>query len=190
MTTPEEREILGKLKRLESLIEDIEQLPDANSRAHARQLIQSLLEFHGMAIGRLLDRIAEADPSGAALIGIAARDEAVSSLLLLYGLHPQDLEARVQGALETVRPYLGSHGGGVELIAVEASGIVRLKLEGSCHGCPSSSITMKNAIEEAIHAAAPDVSAIEVEGVVEASPTATIPNLVTIGPVPVLNGHR
>ena len=46
-------------------------------------------------------------------------------------------------------------------------GVVRLRMQGSCHGCPSSAMTLKNAIEEAIYAAAPDVAAIEVEGVVD-----------------------
>ena len=59
-----------------------------------------------------------------------------------------------------------THKGDVELVEVN-DGVVRLRMQGSCHGCPSSAMTLKNAIEEAIYAAAPDVSTIEVEGVVE-----------------------
>ena len=56
-------------------------------------------------------------------------------------------------------------------------------MQGSCHGCPSSALTLKNAIEEAIYAAAPDVAAIEVEGVVElpAHPGSFLP-IVTLDP--------
>src|SRR6185295_19669255 len=92
-----------------------------------------------------------------------AQDELVASVLLLYDLHPVDLETRVRRALEKNRPYLKSHGGNVELVAID-DGVVRLRMEGSCHGCPSSAVTLKLAIEQAIHEAAPDVNAILVEG--------------------------
>jgi Fe-S cluster biogenesis protein NfuA len=58
-----------------------------------------------------------------------------------------------------VRPYLESHGGNVELLGIE-EGVVRLQLQGSCSGCPSSAVTLKLAVEEAIHKAAPDVTEI------------------------------
>ena len=83
-------------------------------------------------------------------------------LLLLHGLHPLGMEDRVLQALEQVRPALKTHHGGVELIGV-FDGVVRLRLVGSCHGCPSSSVTMKQTIEEAILARAPDVAGVEVE---------------------------
>jgi Fe-S cluster biogenesis protein NfuA len=86
---------------------------------------------------------------------------------LLYGLHPLHLETRVSQALDQVRPYLHRHKGDVVLMGV-IDGVVHLRMQGSCHGCPSSAMTLKNAIEEAIYAAAPDVAAIEVEGVVDA----------------------
>ena len=101
---------------------------------------------------------------GDAIIDSFARDDLVGSLLLLYGLHPLDIETRVHQALEKVRPYLGSHGGNVELLGVTQAGVVHLRLQGSCHGCPSSAMTLKLAIEEAIYAAAPDIVALEVEG--------------------------
>ena len=87
----------------------------------------------------------------------------MASLLVLHGLHPRDTETRVVEALDKVRPYLGSHAGGVELLGVDPEGVVRLRLEGSCDGCPSSTMTVKLAIERAIEEAAPDVTAVEVE---------------------------
>ena len=62
-----------------------------------------------------------------------------------------------------MRPYLGSHGGDVELLDVTADGVVRLRMLGSCDGCPSSAVTLKLAVEGAIEAAAPEITAIEVE---------------------------
>jgi Fe-S cluster biogenesis protein NfuA/nitrite reductase/ring-hydroxylating ferredoxin subunit len=62
-----------------------------------------------------------------------------------------------------VRPYLGSHGGDVQLIGISPEGVVQLQMLGSCDGCPSSSVTLTLAVETAIQAAAPEVSGIEVE---------------------------
>jgi Fe-S cluster biogenesis protein NfuA len=77
-------------------------------------------------------------------------------------LHPLDVVARVRHALDDVRPFLRAHGGNVMLLGI-ADGIVRLRLEGSCHSCPSSTVTMKQTIEAAIFGKAPDVTAVEVE---------------------------
>ena len=80
----------------------------------------------------------------------------------MYGLHPYDVFTRVQRALDGVRPYLGSHGGDVELIDVTDEGVVHLQLLGSCDGCPSSSVTLELAVKDAVQAAAPEVTTIEV----------------------------
>jgi Fe-S cluster biogenesis protein NfuA/nitrite reductase/ring-hydroxylating ferredoxin subunit len=101
-----------------------------------------------------------------------AEDELVSHLLLLHGLHPLDVETRVVRALEEVRPYLQSHGGNVELLGIEG-GLARVRLQGSCDGCPSSTVTLKLAIEEAVLKAAPDLEGIEAEGVTEPKPAPT-----------------
>ena len=86
--------------------------------------------------------------------------------MLLYGLHPLDIESRVMKALDKVRPYLQSHKGNVEFVGI-TDGFVRLKLQGSCDGCASSAMTLKFAIEEAIYEFAPDIAGLHVEGVVE-----------------------
>jgi len=128
--------------------------------------MQSLMDFHGAGLDRLMEIVSEAGEAGYAVFDKFAEDDLVASLLLLYGLHPVPLETRVMGALDKVRPYLDSHGGNVELLGV-ADGVVRLRLQGSCKTCPSSAMTLKLAIEEAVYAAAPDVAAIEAEGVSE-----------------------
>ena len=99
-----------------------------------------------------------------------ADDEVVGNLLVLHDLHPDDVLTRVQAALDRVRPYLGSHAGGVQLLGVDAEGVAHLQLEGSCDGCASSALTVKSAIEDAILVAAPDVVAVEAEGMVEPGP--------------------
>jgi Fe-S cluster biogenesis protein NfuA/nitrite reductase/ring-hydroxylating ferredoxin subunit len=155
--------------RVEALLDDVERLPDPRARETATELVQALLELYGEGLARLVDHLAERDADGA-LAEALAGDELVAHLLLLHGLHPVPLEARVRGALEEVSPYLESHGGGVELLGIE-DGVVRVRLAGSCDGCPSSAMTLKLAIEDAVHAAAPDVERIEAEGAVaEAAP--------------------
>jgi Fe-S cluster biogenesis protein NfuA/nitrite reductase/ring-hydroxylating ferredoxin subunit len=85
-------------------------------------------------------------------------------LLSLHGLHPEPLAERVERGLEKVRPYLGSHGGDVHLVGVdEMTGVVRLRLEGSCDGCPASSATLQMAVAGAIRAEAPEVTDITVD---------------------------
>ena len=94
-------------------------------------------------------------------------DPLVESLLLLHGLHPLDVDARIQRALDNVRPYLGSHAGGIEYLGVTEDGTARLRLEGNCHGCPSSTVTVQLAIQGAVEGAAPEVTRVVVEGVSE-----------------------
>ena len=159
MDNHEARELVG---RAESLLERIEALPDANARTTSAEALQGLLELYGEGFSRLLAIIARTGDENT--LRAFADDELLSHLLMLHDLHPVSIEARVQNALEEVRPYLESHGGDVELLGVER-GVVHLRLQGSCQGCPSSTLTLKSAIEEAIFKAAPDVMSIEAEGV-------------------------
>jgi Fe-S cluster biogenesis protein NfuA len=138
-----------RVGRVEALLEEVETLP-APARDTATELVAALLDLYGEGLARM---VAGADPG---------EDELVSHLLLLHGLHPVPLAERVTGALEEVRPYLASHGGGVELLGVEA-GVARLRLKGSCSGCPSSTVTLRSAVEEAIRSAAPDIEEIVAE---------------------------
>jgi Fe-S cluster biogenesis protein NfuA len=163
-----------RMQRLESLIEEFERCSDPGLRAKTTELVRTILDLHGVGLERILRHIGAAGEPGRGLLDTLARDDLVGCLLSLYDLHPAGLEERVAQALEKVRPYLRSHGGNVELLGI-ADGIVRLRMQGSCHGCPSSAQTLKSTIEEAIYAAAPDVTAIEVEDVTPpaAEPAAT-----------------
>jgi Fe-S cluster biogenesis protein NfuA/nitrite reductase/ring-hydroxylating ferredoxin subunit len=163
----QDAEARDRVAKLEALLEDVESLEDPVARDKATAVVQALVELYGAGLERIVSEIAERD--GGELADAMAADELVSHLLLLHDLHPVPLEARVLSALDEVRPYLESHGGDVELLGVE-DGVVRLRMEGSCEGCPSSSATLKLAIEEAIHKAAPDVEAVEADGAVEEQP--------------------
>jgi Fe-S cluster biogenesis protein NfuA/nitrite reductase/ring-hydroxylating ferredoxin subunit len=155
--------------RMEELLEEIETLADPNARAKAAEAVGILLELYGEGLARMMEAVSQ-EENGGRIFEVFAEDELVSHLLLLHGLHPLDLQTRVVRALEEVRPYLQSHGGNVELLGIEG-GVARLRLQGSCDGCPSSTVTLKLAIEEAVQKAAPDLEGIEAEGVTEPRPT-------------------
>ncbi|GAC1318658.1 MAG: hypothetical protein NVSMB25_08380 [Thermoleophilaceae bacterium] len=152
-----------RIARVEGLLDELDALPEqAAGRRVATELVQALVELYGEGLARIM----ELAPGRRSEL---LEDELVEHLLLLHDLHPVPLEERVIGALREVRPYMESHRGGVRLVSVE-DGVVRLELEGSCSGCPSSTMTLKLAIEDAIRRAAPDVEEIVAEGVVEERP--------------------
>jgi Fe-S cluster biogenesis protein NfuA/nitrite reductase/ring-hydroxylating ferredoxin subunit len=175
------------LARIEELSEELETIQDPRGRAVAEELMAATLELHGSALARVMELVDEAGPAAAALRDALVEDGVVASLLLVHGLYPVDLETRVLEALDQVRPYMESHGGDVELLGLE-DGVARLRLRGSCDGCPASSATLELAIKKALLEAAPDLDGLEVEGA-EASeaemggtplplaPAAALPNL-------------
>lgn len=152
-------------ERIEALLDELT-ARDPGVRGATEELVRLLAEMYGAGWERAVVILREAGPAGTALLDQLAADGLVSSLLALHGLHPLGVEERVNRALDDVRPYLGSHAGGVTLLGVDDAGVVRLRLEGSCDGCPSSLQTVRNAVESAVADAAPEVTAVEVEGVV------------------------
>jgi Fe-S cluster biogenesis protein NfuA len=130
-----------------------------------QELIGTVLELYGAGLERILGILQDAGDPALPIRDALLDDGIVASLLLIHGLYPIPLEERVMQALDSMRPFLASHGGNVELVSVE-EGVARLRLEGSCNGCPSSAATLENALKEAIEEAAPDLLGLEVEGVV------------------------
>jgi Fe-S cluster biogenesis protein NfuA len=163
-------------ERVEKLAAKLQNAGDPEIRAAALDLVQSVIELHGAALDRMMEFLSRT-PEGKAALNEAMDDDLVASMLLLHGLHPDDIQTRVLRGIEKVRPYLQSHGGDVELAGVR-DGIVRLVLYGSCGSCPSSSLTLKNTVEEALFEAAPDIVEIVAENASAAHPNT--PNLVTL----------
>ncbi|MCW2913610.1 MAG: hypothetical protein JWN52_1678 [Actinomycetia bacterium] len=158
--------------RIEELLAELGRQPGVRERAD--ELIRLLIELYEEGLGR----IAELLPAGE--LDRLAADDLVGSLLILHDLHPHSTMDRVHRALEGVRPYLGSHAGGVELLGLGDDGVVLLRLEGTCKGCPSSTVTVKLAIERAILDAAPEVTGVRVDDLEPA------PELLQIQPRPPL----
>jgi len=158
----------------------------AVARGRAEDLVREVTDLYGAGLARILEILDDRGQLDRATLDALTADELVSGLLVIHGLHPQDTQARVAAALDGVRPYLGSHGGDVELLDVSPEGVVRLKLLGTCQGCPSSSVTLKFAVEEAIESAAPEVTAIEV---VEAESRPAVPAVIPVDALLVRLNH-
>src|ERR1700689_1453556 len=142
----------------------IQTLLDATSvggtvaRERAEQLVREVVDLYGAGFARIVAAIGNQADSGT--LERLATDDLVASLLLVHGLHPHDVHRRVSDALDQVRPYLGSHGGDVHLLDIVGD-TVQLQFAGSCKSCPSSAVTLELAVEDAIRAAAPGASSVE-----------------------------
>lgn len=143
----------------------------ALAQERAEQLVREVTDLYGAVLERILDAALAAEPE---LADRFAADGLVASLLLVHGLHPHSTEQRVTEALDSVRPYLGSHGGDVSLLSID-DGVVRLAFQGNCRSCPSSSVTLELAVQDAIREAAPEISDIELVAAETDSSPAVIP---------------
>lgn len=167
-------------ERVQELIERLDALGEP-ARTATHELVSAMLEMYGDGLARILDAVdAAGEEAAAAVRERLVGDGVAASLLLIHGLYPIALEERVRRALDSVRPYLASHGGGVELLGLER-GVARLRLEGSCNGCAASASTLELAIEQALAEAAPDLEGLEVEGAVEPAPRREEPALASLG---------
>ena len=148
-------------QHLQGLIDQIQRQPNPATRALLQDCLQSLLAFYGEGLTRILAHIRASEGEGGATQQRLLQDPAVSSLLLIHGLHPVDLSTRLDGALEKVRPYMRSHGGSIDLASL-TDGIARVTLRGTCQTCPSSSVTLQLVVRRAVEEACPDLLGFEV----------------------------
>jgi Fe-S cluster biogenesis protein NfuA/nitrite reductase/ring-hydroxylating ferredoxin subunit len=160
-------------ERLQKLLAEVEALPYPGARELIQDCMESVLGFYGAGLKRILQVVSEDGPEGRKVFRDLIRDDVVKGLLLVHDLHPLNLEARLLEALDKVRPYLKSHGGNVELISLE-NNVARLRLQGTCQSCASSSVTLELAIRHAIEQACPDLAHFEVEGVAQDKSAASL----------------
>ncbi len=146
-------------RHLDELVQEFEALPFPQVRERVFDLLQTVDALHRAGLGRLLGFLRDQD--GGALVERAAEDPVVETLLALYDLLPADPRAQVETALESVRPYMSSHGGGVEVLDI-VDGVVHLRLAGSCDGCAASALTLKRGVETALREGFPGFAGIRV----------------------------
>jgi Fe-S cluster biogenesis protein NfuA len=163
---PKDKDFHIRVERIGELVGGLENIADAEARAGAKALVQMLLDLHAAGLERVMEIIAKNGEPGQRTIDDLGGDPLVSSLLVLYGLHPLDLESRAAQAVERVRPQVRKGGGELELVGIE-SGVVRLRLQVTGHGCASTGKTLKKLVEDSLYEAAPDMNRLVIEGLDE-----------------------
>jgi len=157
--------------RIEQLLDELGVVAPPGVHRRVEELAGLITDLHGAGLARVL-MLAAGDP---AFLRRLVEDDLIASLLVVHGLHPEDLATRVAAAVESVRPYLHSHGGDVEIVEVDvAAGAVRLRAVGSCDGCPSSAVTLERTVRSAVEAVAPELARLEVEGLEPPVPPAPV----------------
>jgi Fe-S cluster biogenesis protein NfuA/nitrite reductase/ring-hydroxylating ferredoxin subunit len=152
------------VERVQDLQARLEATGDAATREVADELVSAVVQMYGAGLERILSVLAGAGQDGRRIADALCDDDLVSTLLLIHDLHPVPIEERVQAALDSVRPYMESHGGDVELLSL-VDGVATIHLRGSCSDCSASAVTLELAIKQALEEAAPDLDALEVLGV-------------------------
>jgi len=150
--------------RIEDLLAgfDAEMAP-RRARERAEDLVRALVTFYGEGLERVLSIVhAELGDQAEPLFARLCEDKEVEALLSLHGLHSEPVEARIEAALESVRPYLRSHKGDMTVTRIEGD-VVYLRLEGTCDGCPASAETLRSAVERAILERVPEIREVRAE---------------------------
>jgi len=143
--------------RIEVLLEELRSSLDRRAWERVEEVVGLVTDLYGGGLERVLELVSDDQARG------FLADDLLASLLLLHGLHPDDLNARVLAALDSVRPYMESHGGNVEVLGIdEDAGILHLRMLGSCDGCQSSAVTLQHAVKSALEAVAPEIVHIDV----------------------------
>ena len=168
---PKQKEVESQIESIDKMVRAFEEAKDPVLRANAKELVQALMTLHGACLERILEVIGKSGESGKSIIDTFARDGVVKSVLLLYGLHPIDVKTRILEVLEKVRSSLRSSARTVSFVGIDDAGMVTLRIEGKSEGCGSSDSALKQAVEQAIYEAAPDISGIVMEGFVEKTST-------------------
>jgi len=156
-----EKEFQQKLRQLGTLVGELDQMPDGGPKVAARELVQLLMEVHGIGLERIMETVFEAGSPGEAIIARFGQDPITRNLLLLYSLHPDDLETRVLKALGDVAPRLRKLDCEAELVSVH-DGAIQLRLQTSGHACGSTTSNLKSMVEESVYDLAPDLTSLAI----------------------------
>ncbi|MGI8407045.1 MAG: NifU family protein [Actinomycetota bacterium] len=159
----EEMELDQAFIRMGEIVEEIENLGDPKVRETVFELLDWVDGFHREAVVRILGLL-----PGDAIDGLS-EDPVVARLFETYSEEDEegeDLTESLEEALDEIRPYLHSHGGEMEVLGV-SGGVVKLRLMGSCHGCPSSTLTLTQGVEKILKDRWPAFRRVEVEGLEE-----------------------
>jgi hypothetical protein len=169
-----EKEFLQKVRQLGTLVGELDQMPGSGPKVAARELVQLLMEVHGAGLERIMELVFESGTEGEAIIGRLGQDPIVRNLLLLYSLHPEDLETRVSKAIGTVGERLRKFDTKVELVSIR-EGAIQLQLHTSGHTHGSAAKNLRSIVEEGIYDLAPDLASLTILGLEDQSASGFVP---------------
>ena len=159
----DEKEFRERIQEIGRLIAGLDGIADEQARTSTRELVQLIMELHGAGIERMMEIIFAQGAAGAELIDLLGADPTVSSLLVLHGLHPESMEARVMQAIAQLAGELRKQDVEVQLLGID-EGNVRIQARTNAHACGSTARTVRASIEEGVFAAAPEVASLTIEG--------------------------
>jgi hypothetical protein len=160
-----------KMRRLGALVGELDQGPGGGSKVAARELVQLLMEVHRAGLERIMELVFESE---AVIIDRLGQDPIVRNLLLLYSLHPDDLETRIARALDVARARLRKFDSRVELLSID-EGAVQLRLHTSGHPRGSTIKDLRAIVEGAVYDLAPDLMSLAILAPEEKSSSGFVP---------------
>ena len=149
-------EVLGALERLDELVKRFEEHPEPAVQERVFELLQCVDAVHRAGLRRLGELLKVAGLQRRAL-----DDPEVRLLFELYELGEGGECQRAEAVLATVRPYIESHGGSMEVVEAEA-GVVKVCLSGACTGRHGSAATLRHVIEQTLRDGLPGFIRMEV----------------------------
>ena len=147
---------LARLAQVITSLEGIVESWDESQRLTVQALKSAIEDLNKEALKRLI-RSLKNDPAARSQLGQAVTDPLIYGVLRFHGLVKESLHARIEKALDEVRPFMANHGGDVELVALKPPDTVEVRLIGACHGCPASSQTLAEGVEKAIREHCPEI---------------------------------
>ncbi len=173
-----EKEFQEKMRQLGALVGELGQVPGGGSKVATRELVQLLMEVHRTGLERMMELVfqagSESGASGGAIIDRLGQDPIVRNLLLLYSLHPDELETRVVRALDVARARLRKLDGRVDLVSFH-EGAVQVRIHASGHSRGSAIKDLRAIVEGAIYDLAPDVASLTILAPEEESSSGFVP---------------
>ncbi|MEM1264171.1 MAG: NifU family protein [Pseudomonadota bacterium] len=154
-----------------TILEEIVEQWDDQQQATVQALQKARDALNKEALSRLI-RALKTDPAALASLKASLSDEVIYAVLRYHDIVKASVQERLEQALDSVRPYLATHGGNVEVVQFSAPETVTIRLLGSCDGCPAAGLTLSEGVEKAIKDYCPEITQIhKAKGGAAAAPT-------------------